>query len=91
MKIHVGTLRAYLTWHDPYNPGGSKGPEEEMKIVLHDHGTGILSPELSPEGEGRKNATIYDLSGKMVNGKWLNGKSPKGIYIKDRKKWVLQH
>ena len=84
----VGTLRAYLTWHDPYNPGGSKGPEEEMKIVLHDHGTGILSPELSPEGEGRMDATIYDLSGKMVNGKWLNGKSPKGIYIKDRKKWV---
>ena len=84
----VGALRAYLTWHDPYNPGGSKGPEEEMKIVLHDHGTGGLSPELSPEGEGRKDATIYDLSGKKVNGKWLNGKSPKGIYIKDRKKWV---
>ena len=87
----VGTLRAYLTWHDPYNPGGSKGPEEEMKIVLHDHGTGSLSPGPSPEGEGRKDAAIYDLSGKMVNGKWLNGKSPKGIYIKDRKKWVLQH
>ena len=90
VKIHVGTLRAYLTWHDPYNPGGSKGPQEEMKIVLHDHGTGSLSPAPSPEGEGRKNAAIYDLSGKKVNGKWLNGKHPKGIYIKDRKKWVTK-
>ena len=86
----AGTLRAYLTWHDPYNPGGSKGPQEEMKIVLHDHGTGILSPGPSPEGEGRRDATIYDLSGKKVNGKWLNGKSHKGIYIKDRKKWVTK-
>jgi len=84
----VGTLRAYLTWDDPYGPGATKGPEEEMKIVLHDRGTGSLSPAPSPEGEGRKDAAIYDLSGKMVNGKWLNGKSPKGIYIKDRKKWV---
>ncbi len=87
----VGTLRAYLTWDDPYGPGATKGPEEEMKIVLHDRGTGSLSPAPSPEGEGRKDAAIYDLSGKMVNGKRLNGKSPKGIYIKDRKKWVLQH
>ena len=84
----VGTLRAYLTWDDPYGPGATKGPEEEMKIVLHDRGTGSLSPAPSPEGEGRKDAAIYDLSGKMVNGKWLNGKSPHGIYIKDRKKWV---
>ena len=86
----VGTLRAYLTWDDPYGPGATKGPEEEMKIVLHDRGTGSLSPAPSPEGEGRKDAAIYDLSGKMVNGKWLNGKSPKGIYIKDRKKWVTK-
>ena len=86
----VGILRAYLTWDDPYGPGATKGPEEEMKIVLHDRGTGSLSPAPSPEGEGRKDAAIYDLSGKMVNGKWLNGKSPKGIYIKDRKKWVTK-
>ena len=86
----VGTLRAYLTWDDPYGPGATKGPEEELKIVLHDRGTGSLSPAPSPEGEGRKDAAIYDLSGKMVNGKWLNGKSPKGIYIKDRKKWVTK-
>ena len=86
----VGTLRAYLTWDDPYGPGATKGPEEEMKIVLHDRGTGSLSPAPSPEGEGRKDAAIYDLSGKMVNGKWLNGKSPRGIYIKDRKKWVTK-
>ncbi len=85
---YVGALRAYLTWDDPYGPGATKGPEEEMKIVLHDKGTGSLSPAPSPEGEGRKDAAIYDLSGKKVNGKWLNGKSPKGIYIKDRKKWV---
>ena len=84
----VGTLRAYLTWDDPYGPGATKGPEEELKIVLHDRGTGSLSPAPSPEGEGRKDAAIYDLSGKMVNGKWLNGKSPRDIYIKDRKKWV---
>jgi hypothetical protein len=42
-----------------------------MQIVLHDRGTGRLSPAPSPEGEGRKDAAIYDLGGKMVNGKWL--------------------
>ena len=37
-----------------------------------------------------ENAT-YDLSGRqMVNGKWLNGKLQKGIYIHDGKKVVLK-
>ena len=33
---------------------------------------------------------IYDLSGrKIVNGKWLNGKLPKGIYIHNGKKLLI--
>ena len=35
--------------------------------------------------------TWYDLSGrKMVNGKWSNGKLPKGIYIHNGRKEVLK-
>ena len=80
----VGTLRAYLTWDDPYGPGATKGPEEEMKIVLHDRGTGILSPAPSPEGEGRKGeASIYDLGGRRIkNDKW------RGVYVRDGKKMI---
>ena len=83
----IGAIRAYLEvnpkvvrWDDPYHPGGTKAPrldEEKMGIVLSDQGTDGLSPAPTPEGEGRKDATIYDLNGKMVNGQrsMVNGQS----------------
>ena len=44
--------------------------------------TGIASPKSSPKGKD-----IYNLSGQqMVNGKSLNSKLPRGIYIKGGKK-----
>ena len=77
----IGALRAYLTvnWDDPYNPGGTRSPQEKMEIVLNDKGTGLVSP-LGETEEG----VIYDLQGRRISG------SPaRGIYIKDGRK-VLQ-
>jgi hypothetical protein len=56
----VGALRGYLMlpWDDPYNPGGTKGPQEKMQIVLKDDPDGINEIQ----------------NGEMVNGKLLNGK-----------------
>ena len=83
-KQMIGTLRAYLlvTWDDPYNHGGTKVPAEKMQIVLHDHGTGIASIQNSKFKNQNGDAAIYDLSGRRI----VNGKSLRGIYIKDRRK-----
>ena len=82
--VKVGALRAFLQvhWDDPYSHGGTKAPAEKLQIVLHDHGTGLKSLSNSP----LKGKNIYDLSGRIVNGKWSNGKLPQGIYIKDGRK-----
>lgn len=45
--------------------------------AAQDFATGIKTFSDSP----LRNEEIYDLSGKMVNGKWSNGKFPRGIYI----------
>ena len=82
--VKVGALRAFLQvhWDDPYSHGGTKAPAEKMQIVLHDRGTGIKTLSNSP----LKGENIYDLNGRIVNGKWSNGKLPHGIYIKDGRK-----
>ena len=88
-RLFIGALRAYLIvrWDDPYNPGGTKGPEEKMEIVLRDYGTGIdsLTPNPSPRrGElERRGEAWYDLQGRR-----LSGKPARGIYIKEGKKKV---
>ena len=73
----IGALRAYLTWDDPYNQGGTKGRGDKLEIVLRDYGTDIKTHSNSPlKGENK-----YDLSGrKIVNGKWH------GIYIENGQK-----
>ncbi len=83
-KLKVGALRAFLQvhWDDPYSHGGTKVPAEKLQIVLHDHGTGLKTLSNSP----LKGEDIYDLNGRIVNGKWSNSKLPHGIYIKDGRK-----
>ena len=77
-EAFIGALRAYLqvNWDDPYNPGGMKGLEDKMRIVLRDYGTILASP-LGETEEG----VIYDLQGRM-----LPDKPARGIYIENRKK-----
>lgn len=41
---------------------------------------------VSPFGETEEGAAVYNLAGQMVNGKSVNGKLPKGIYIVNGKK-----
>jgi len=57
----IGALRGYLMlpWDDPYNPGGTKGPQEKMQIVLKDDPDGSLTPASSP-----RRGEIYDLNGR---------------------------
>ena len=77
----VGALRAYLTWDDPYNQGGTRVPPLNKRgIVLHDYETGITS-SLGETGEG----TLYDLQGRM-----LPSKPAQGIYIKNRQKVMVK-
>ncbi len=75
----IGALRAYLTWDDPYNQGGTKG-RGNMEIVLLDYGTSI--EEMKNEELRMKN-DVFDLSGrKIVNGQSSNRKLH-GIYIEN--------
>ena len=62
------------------------GEEHRFDDIVMQSGTttDIASPQ-QPSNEEAQD--IYDLQGrKMVNGKWLNGKSSKGIYIVNGKK-----
>ena len=62
------------------------GEEHRFDDIVMQSGTAtdIASPQ-QPSNEEAQD--IYDLQGrKMVNGKWLNGKSSKGIYIVNGKK-----
>ena len=80
-KAIIGALRGYLIvpWDDPYNPGGTKGPQEKKEIVLKDDPDGSLTPGPSP-----RRGEIYDLSGRKI----VNGKLPQGIYIQNGRKYV---
>ena len=74
----IGALRAYLTWDDPYNQGGTKG-RGDMEIVLRDYGTSI--EEIKNEELRMKN-DVFDLSGRKI----VNGQLQKGIYIENGRK-----
>ena len=74
----IGALRAYLTWDDPYNQGGTKG-RGDMEIVLLDYGTSI--GEIKNEQLKIKN-DVFDLSGKKI----VNGQLQRGIYIENGRK-----
>jgi hypothetical protein len=85
----IGALRAYLlvSWSDPYNPGGTRGPNDKMGILLKDDPNGMI--EIQNSTGKWSNGKCYDLSGrKIVNRKSSNSKSPRGIYIIDGKKKV---
>ena len=89
-KSVIGALRAYLqvSWDDPYNPGGTKGPGEKKEIVLKDDPNGIssLTSDPSPVREG----SIFDLQGRHLNTLPLKGAGGSGIYIIDGKKVLVK-
>jgi hypothetical protein len=79
----IGALRAYLLvrWDDPYNQGGTRVPPLNKRgILLRDCETGITSPLRETE-EG----AIFDLQGRK-----LQGKPSRGIYIENRKKVLVK-
>ena len=87
----IGALRAYLQvrWDEPYNPGGSKVPQEKMAVVLRDYGTGIGAIQNSKfKIQNEEGAIIYDLSGRKINSSFftLHSSFKKGIYIENGKK-----
>ena len=78
----IGALRAYLTWDDPYNQGGTKG-RGNMEIVLRDYGTSI--EEMKNEELRMKN-DVFDLSGRKI----VNGQLQRGIYIENGQKKIAK-
>jgi hypothetical protein len=49
-------------------------------------------PTREGQGGSLNSQSVYDLTGrKIVNGKWLNGKLPKGIYIQNGKKLLINN
>ena len=64
----------------PSDPTGIKAPTFNSQSLYS-------LPTREGQGGSLNSQFIYDLSGrKIVNGKWLNGKLPKGIYIQNGKK-----
>lgn len=57
-----------------------------INFIFDEEALGINS---SLENE-RQQSHIYDLSGKMVDGKWFNDKWQKGIFIKEGKKTLIR-
>ena len=85
----IGALRAYLTWDDPYNQGGTKG-RGNMEIVLRDYGTSI--EEIKNEELRSFSSTksmkndVFDLSGRKI----VNGQLQRGIYIENGQKKIAK-
>jgi hypothetical protein len=86
----VGALRAYLTWDDPYNQGGTKGRGDKLEIVLLDYGTSI--EEMKNEELRSFSSTksmkndVFDLSGRKI----VNGQLQRGIYIENGQKKIAK-
>ena len=82
---HIGALRAYLqvSWDEPYNHGGSKGPGKKLGILLKDYGTSIGEIHNSQFIIHNEEGAIYDLQGRRIY-----GKPAPGIYIQRGKKKV---
>ena len=94
-----------LTWDDPIDHGGSRVPGEKLGIVLLDHATGISMNEELRMKDGECATAIFDISGRQIaNGsprlqsrlgakaseKSPSRKLPKGIYIVNGKKKVVE-
>ena len=83
----IGALRAYLivAWDDPYNPGGTRSPQEKKEIVLKDDPDGINEIQNGEMVNGKwSNGKCFDLSGRKI----VNGKLPQGIYIQNGRKYI---
>jgi len=65
-RLFIGALRAYLlvNWSDPYNPGGTRGPNDKLGIVLKDDPNGMIEIENSKFNNQSE--------GEVVNGQMVN-------------------
>ena len=81
-KPIIGALRAYLTWDDPYNQGGTKGVTKNREIVLHDNETPIGETMINRKWS---DCRLFDLQGRR-----LSRKPERGIYINNGRKKVVR-
>ena len=87
----VNSFRAYFQLKNGLTAGESGTGSNVKGFVLNFDGsedaTSIDNGQLTNDNEA---GAWYDLSGQMVNGKWSNGKLPKGIYLHKGKKVVVK-
>lgn len=81
-KPIIGALRAYLTWDDPYNQGGTKGVTENREIVLHNNETSIGETMVDRKWS---DCRLFDLQGRR-----LSRKPERGVYIENGRKKVVR-
>ncbi len=81
LRVNAGTVNAGKA----LLPASAVGSDEvkNFVFVFEDEETGI---EETLSNSPLKGENIYNVAGQKVNGKSLNGKLPKGIYIVNRKK-----
>ena len=84
VKVNAGTVPAGKALL-PANALGSN--VKAFTFVFEDDATGI---EETLSNSPLKGENIYNLAGQMVNGKSVNGKLPKGIYIVNGKKVMVK-
>ena len=83
VKVNAGTVPAGKALLPASEVAGVKA----FTFVFEDDATGI---EETLSNSPLKGENIYNLAGQMVNGKSVNGKLPKGIYIVNGKKIMVK-
>lgn len=61
-----------------------------QRIDAEEIPSAIQAPKPTTIEEGAGADQCYDLQGRIVNNKWLNGKLPSGVYIQNGKKVVIK-
>lgn len=79
----IGAFRTYFKLNDPT----ANVREFKLNFDGSEDATSIDNGELTIDN----GADIYNLAGQMINGKWSKGKLPKGIYIINGKKVLINN
>jgi alpha-amylase len=85
MRVNAGTVDAGKALLPASAVGGDE--VKNFVFVFEEDATGI---EETLSNSHLKGENIYNLAGQMVNGKSVNGKLPKGIYIVNGKKVMVK-
>ena len=80
----IGAFRAYFKLNDPT----TNVREFKLNFEGGEDATSIDNGQLTIDNEAD---AWYNLAGQMVNGKWSKGKLPKGIYIINGKKVLINN